>query len=79
MEVGTWIWKWDAPVQMRSSNLSISLCRLIAVEAEKLDGFGNSLIRKVNTKDGEVVRSLWQRKVIWDEEGNEREVRKSIQ
>lgn len=75
MEVGTWIWKWDAPVQMRSSNLSISLCRLIAVEAEKLDGFGNSLIRKVNTKDGEVV--LWQRRVIWD--GNEREVRKSIQ
>lgn len=62
MEVGTWIWKWDAPAQMRSSNLSISLCRLRAVKVEKLDGFGNSLIRKVNTKAGEVVRSSWPKR-----------------
>lgn len=62
MEVGTWIWKWDALAQIRSSNLSISLCRLMAMEVEKLDGFGNSLIRKVNTKVGEVVRSPWPKR-----------------
>jgi len=48
-------------MEMRCSSTNAKLesinFTLQAMEVEKLDGFGNSLIRKVNTKAREVVRS----------------------
>lgn len=43
----------NANAKLESINFTLQ-----SVEVEKLDGFGNSLILKVNTKAGEVVRSL---------------------
>ncbi|KYN33620.1 hypothetical protein ALC56_12332 [Trachymyrmex septentrionalis] len=49
----------------------------LPAEVEKLDGFGNSLIRKVNTKAREVVRSLPdQEERVGGEKRNEKNVEK---
>jgi len=76
-EVGTWIWKWDAPAQMRSSNLSISLGRYNRDwrqhVGETLSGLPNSLIRRVNTKAGEMVQFLVERGKREGERERERE------
>lgn len=47
---------------------------------EELGGFGNSLIRRVNTKDGKVVRSLVEKRERERERkgGREREARDEV-